>query len=148
MITMAWKILTCQDHYNVFKRIINHKIAMFGECCKQGIPIRGVFHDLNKLYPKVFMEYVKFLRGDGGECKYKDLHYYKSPHHLDYWKGRRIPLHYLKEILADWIVVCRHRGTTPLKWYTGKREKLIIHPESRKWLEGKIGYVPEQSKKV
>ncbi|NLB78066.1 MAG: hypothetical protein GX796_04250 [Clostridiaceae bacterium] len=51
---MYWKYL---------KYVIRHRWYVFIECCKLGIPIRGLLHDLSKLLPSEFIPYARYFYG-------------------------------------------------------------------------------------
>lgn len=75
-------------------------------------------------------------------------------HHWQYWthpaSGNKdqtivheIPEKYLKEILADWIGAGLAQGTPDTKlWYITNRNKIHLYPQSRQWIERKLGIVP------
>ena len=90
--------------------VIRHKWYVFIECCKLGIPILGILHDLSKFLPSEFVPYAKYFYGDypsrqdlHGDSKYiypdrltKEgiklsfdyawLHHQKcNKHHWQYW---------------------------------------------------------------
>jgi hypothetical protein len=89
--------------------IIKHKWYVFVECCKLGIPIRGLLHDLSKLRPDEFIPYAKYFYGEYGinykregaightrnDIKNKECfenyeiawlkHIHRNPHHWQYW---------------------------------------------------------------
>lgn len=46
-----------------FKKICIHKYWVFYYCCKAGIPIQGVTHDLSKFSPTEFFESIKYYQG-------------------------------------------------------------------------------------
>jgi len=51
---MYWKYL---------KYVLKHKWYVFIECCKMGIPLRGLLHDLSKLLPSEFIPYARYFYG-------------------------------------------------------------------------------------
>lgn len=90
--------------------VLRHKWYVFIECCKLGIPLRGLLHDLSKLLPSEFIPYARYFygkwikeeewHGDARnyipwECtemgvKYAFdkawlLHQKRNPHHWQYW---------------------------------------------------------------
>ena len=78
-----------------FKLITKHKWVVFKLCCKAGIPIRGLLHDLSKYSITEFSESIKYYNGDHSpilEAK-KDkgyseawLHHKgRNKHHPEYW---------------------------------------------------------------
>ena len=51
---MYWKYL---------KYVLKHKWFVFIECCKLGIPLRGLLHDLSKFLPSEFIPYARYFYG-------------------------------------------------------------------------------------
>jgi hypothetical protein len=52
-----------------------------------------------------------------------------------------IPSRYQREMLADWIGAGRAQGTTDnLGWYLAHRDKMLLHPNTRAWIERMLGY--------
>lgn len=45
--------------------VLRHKWFVFLECCRLGIPWRGVVHDLSKLRPSEFIPYARHFHGPG-----------------------------------------------------------------------------------
>ena len=152
--------------------VIRHKYYVFIECCKMGIHVRGLLHDLTKFLPSELIPYANhqmnggFKRSSTGYYKPTDtgepqvdfawfLHQKRNPHHWQYWvlpdegetvKALRIPEEYLKEMLCDWRCTGRAQGTpNTLAWYKANKGKMFIHPESRQWLEEHLGYIEEVS---
>lgn len=67
---MYWKYL---------KYVLKHKWFVFIECCKLGIPLRGLFHDLSKFLPSEFIPYARYFYGNYPET----LTVYEKTYH---WK--------------------------------------------------------------
>ena len=75
------------------------------------------------------------------------LHHQKrNRHHWQYWllqydQGEKpvalpMPDHYRLEMLADWSGAGRAYGNPDTaRWYNENRECIILHPETRKWVE-------------
>lgn len=134
--------------------IIIHKWYVFIECIKLGITLRGILHDISKLNPKEFIPYMNYFYGsidkkDKDKFNLAWLHHQKkNKHHWQYWLLKEnednlipleIPKKYLKEMLADWRGMSKANGLDTCKfWYDENKDKIIIHPECRKWLENKI----------
>lgn len=206
--------------------VLRHKWHVFVECCKLGIPWRGLVHDLSKFSRAEWGPYVrnfyggpylkasevwKRLPGYSGPTK-EDVerdfnlawlhHQKRNKHHWQYWilqydagetwriqsmgDGYQLILsegteHYLgidaigienedkyhldyvrlqrivdllnltparlpmpdvhrREMLADW------RGASKafdgkddtVKWYAGNKDKMHLHPSTRKWIEAQL----------
>jgi len=80
-----------------------------------------------------------------------------NKHHWQYWvivfdselekvKCLNVPEIYRKEMLADWIGAGRAYGKQEQnnnnpdtqQWYLDNRDKLILHPETRQWIETQL----------
>jgi hypothetical protein len=98
-------------HIQYLWYVLRHKWFVFVECCRLGIPIRGVLHDLSKFRPREWFAYASYFYGekitdpsklttvDGKLVPLKQPpadvrdafdvalnHHYKSnPHHWQYW---------------------------------------------------------------
>ena len=46
------------------KTVCKHKYYVFKYCCKAGIPVEGIFHDMSKFSPIEFWESVKYYQGN------------------------------------------------------------------------------------
>ena len=116
--------LSLRSHFRYLWYITRHKWFVFIECCKLGIPWRGIVHDLSKLSPFEYNAYrLNFsfdweAYGSPMPEELKDRfdeawlhHIHKNPHHWQYWLLREddggtklipIPDVYRREMLADW----------------------------------------------
>ena len=97
-------------HLKYLWYVIRHKWFVFVECCKLGIPFRGIIHDLSKFLPSEWTPYVNYFYGDStgeglaaiGEFGLAELapygfytkdkfnfawnhHQKRNPHHWQYW---------------------------------------------------------------
>jgi len=121
--------------------VLRHKWFVFIECCKLGIPWRGLIHDWHKFLPDEWFPYVHFFHNPDGTKKqvrdktgyYKPddtgnnafdiawfLHQKRARHHWQSWcfpdtngelKSLFIPDKYRREMLADWYGAGRAQGT-------------------------------------
>lgn len=104
------------------KTILIHKYYVFINCCKLGIPLRGLMHDLSKFSPVEFFESAKYYDGksspinraikDKGYSLAWTNHTAKNKHHFEYWLGHvndnfkpvpmpyKITLEYIADIIA------------------------------------------------
>lgn len=103
-------------HFHVINK---HKFKVFCLCCKVGIPIQGLLHDLSKFQPVEFFESAKYY-ADGKyspirNCK-EDMGYSNAwihhknhnKHHYEYWydynakiESPIIPFKYVLEMICD-----------------------------------------------
>lgn len=51
-------------HLKYLKYVLRHKWFVFIECCKLGIPIRGILHDWSKFRPSEWFPYADYFYGD------------------------------------------------------------------------------------
>lgn len=97
-------------YFKYLKYVLRHKWYVFIECCKLGIPIRGILHDLSKFRPSEFIPYARYFYGKWmkeaewhGDVrnyvpwKYTEmgvkaafdkawlLHQKRNPHHWQFW---------------------------------------------------------------
>lgn len=142
-----------------FKKICTHKYWVFYYCCKAGIPIQGILHDLSKFSPVEFFESVKYYQGTSSpinaarEAKgYSNAwlhHKGRNKHHYEYWVDKfeeggiplEIPLKYKKEMICDYISAGKAyygKNFTPQKeyeWWQNKKIKpLIMHEKDKEFL--------------
>ncbi len=144
-------------HIKYLWYVIRHKWFVFVECVKLGVPLwAAIIHDWQKFTPVEWRPYVLSFYGP---WKYKDRpewlveefnrawlhHIHYGPHHWQYWvldnKPLKIPDRYRREMLADL------RGTgrvkvgydDTLEYYTKNRDKIKLHPQTREWMEHKLG---------
>ena len=128
---MYWKYL---------KYVIRHKWFVFIECCKAGIPWRGLIHDMGKLLPGEFIPYARYFysrediirRDKTGYYKPTDtgdkafdfawlLHQKRNRHHWQWWvlpeddggvKVLPMPVVFRKEMVCDWKGAGKAQGKT------------------------------------
>jgi hypothetical protein len=84
-------------HLKYASYVARHKWFVFVECCKLGIPVRGVLHDLSKFRPSEWFPYVEYFYGShredsvGGQEVQTQfdlawlLHQKRNPHHWQFW---------------------------------------------------------------
>ncbi len=122
--------------------VIRHKYYVLVECFKVGLYLRGVLHDISKLYPSEFTPYANHFYGKKGKENAEKIkssfydpnkdsddkfqwawHYHSSrnKHHWQYWITPtvdkkllpiKIPEVYLIEMLCDWEGAKKAKGTT------------------------------------
>lgn len=97
-------------YWQYLKYLARHKWYVFVECCKVGIPIRGLLHDMSKFRPSEYRPYARYFYGTWMEnsnwhgdwrnvIPYEDtqdgvekafdfawlMHQKRNPHHWQYW---------------------------------------------------------------
>lgn len=150
-----------KKHFSYIRYIFLHKLYVFLECVNLGIPLAGIIHDWSKLLPDEWFPYAQSFYGPQPRTRTtKDSfnlawlkHQHRSPHHWQYWILRdddgdtkiiEMTDRYRREMLADWRGAGRAQGfTDTLSWYRKNREKIIIGPETREWIEKTLCVYPE-----
>ena len=141
--------------------ILKHKYYVFIECCKLGMPLRGIIHDFSKFSPSEFKPYAMYFFSENGKELYRQefdkawLHHHRSnKHHWEYWvehmylevsegfvfKPIKMPEKYMKEMLADWRGAGRAINGTDdtFGFYLKNKDKMILHHETREWIEQQL----------
>ena len=152
-------------HFKYASYLFRHKWYVFIECCKAGIPWRGLVHDLSKFLPSEWIPYANYFykpkqRNETGYYKPYDtgdkafdyawlLHQKRNKHHWQWWVLPKngggveilpMPDKYRKEMLADWRGAGRAQGygDNTNEWYKVNRNKIQLHPETRAWIEHQL----------
>jgi len=144
--------------------VFKHKCFVFVEACKLRILLRGILHDLSKFLPDEWFPYAAHFYGKArdegkGYDRSHDLddpafnlawlkHIHRNKHHWQYWllqfddgSARALPMpdKYRREMLADWRGAGRAQGfTNTLEWYKRNKHNMILHPETRYWIENAL----------
>lgn len=148
-------------HLRYLRYLLLHKWYVFVECCKVGMPIRGMIHDWQKFLPAEWLPYADYYYGGdaptvriGGApapYSYAWLHHlHFGPHHWQYWILRNddgttaaldMPLKYRKEMLCDWRGAGKaiHGVDRTQAWYVENRPTMMLHENTRIWIEGQLG---------
>lgn len=144
---------------NHLQTVLTHKKWVFYYCCKAGIPLQGLVHDLSKFSPTEFMESINYYTGTHSpidECKKKNgvsyawmHHKGRNPHHYEYWQDNfdkggqpiKMPYKYAVELLCDYLgagrAYQRERFTYhgEYEWWKDKLNKNIaMHPQTKKFV--------------
>ncbi|HWR41016.1 MAG TPA: DUF5662 family protein [Patescibacteria group bacterium] len=146
--------------------VLRHKWYVFCEAWRLGIPWQGLWHDWDKLSWRQWGPRADILQQGSGQLLGEDgffdqdkipaeldlawlRHWHDSPHHWQWWvmllddgQFKVLPMtdDYRREMLADWLAVSR----TPerldiLPWYEKNRDRMLLHPETRDWVERQLG---------
>jgi hypothetical protein len=147
------KGMRMKKHIKYLSYVVRHRWFVFVECCKLGIPWRGLVHDLSKFLPSEWFPYVWSFNGP---WNYKERpgwlvadfdrawlhHQHRNPHHWQYWilqndeEGQNVlamPWWFIYEMVADWRGAGRAQGHGDdlIPWYEKNRDKMILHPCTR-----------------
>lgn len=135
--------------FNYFKYVIKHKWQVFKACCKLGIPLRGITHDLSKFYPDEFIPYMNHFYGEKKTFETKEAfnkacskHFNRNEHHWQYHVLREynnnliyinISDDILKEMVADWVGtgIIVNGKLSVKEWYDKNREYILMNDENK-----------------
>jgi hypothetical protein len=148
-------------HLRYLSYVLRHKWFVLVECWRMGLYWQGITHDLSKFLPREWFAYCRrFSNGDEyqkaidkalTDPRYRmawHLHQKHNSHHWQWWLtpkeggGNRIlPMSSVarREMIADWKAMNRMYKTDIKKWYLGYKDKLVVHPETRQWIEAELG---------
>ena len=142
-------------HLKYLQYVIKHKWYVFKEAYKLGIVWRGLTHDLSKFLPSEWFPYVEYFYGKNpSQCEFDKAwlkHQKRNKHHWQWWllqedegQLKPIPMNDIsrKEMLADWIGAGKAiTGEDNLiEWYEKNKDKMILHHDTRVWVEEQIYY--------
>jgi len=143
---------------NIFRHFLvvcTHRWYVFLNCCKLGIPFRGLVHDLSKFSFQEFFRSAKYFSGNCSPIikERRDNYLYskifihhtrRNKHHYEYhideYRGdivlSKIPHKILLEYVADTISASKtynkHNYTTdmPFKYFSKVSERMFMHSMS------------------
>ena len=129
---------------------------MFYYCCKFGIPLQGITHDLSKFSLTEFLESIKFYQGGKsspipaakkaqGYSLAWQHHKGRNKHHYEYWTDNydsgttciKIPYKYVLELVADYLAAGRtYRGkdftfVDEYEWWMKCKDYRKIHEDTK-----------------
>lgn len=159
-------------HLRYLRYLLRHKWFVFVECCRLGIPLRGLLHDWHKFLPSEWFAYADYFYGpkawrddEAGKEYHSDevvaafnlawlKHQKRGRHHWQWWvlhedSGKTLvlpmPLRDRKELLADWKGAGRAMGKPDtLAWYLKNRENMMIHSDAQMWIETALIMSPQE----
>jgi hypothetical protein len=144
--------------------LCRHKWFVFVECCKLGIPWRGLLHDMSKFSPAEFKAYMEYFYGTPkfkNEVEFKnawELHLKRNKHHWNYWVSKvqvntiddlnrfeehywlmpkEMPEVYVKEMVADWVGAGKaiHGYNDIQEWYAKNKSLMTLNYFTTKLVE-------------
>lgn len=144
------------------KYLLRHKYAVYKACRILGVGIyQSLAHDWTKFKYSEYWPYAKYFYGVlknsplvqevlKGDFDYAwNYHQKHNRHHWQYWvlikddgtlKPLKIPDHYVREMVADWIGAgqCLNPDSNVKVWYEANKNKLLLHPDTRSEIESLI----------
>lgn len=151
--------------------VLRHKYFVAVECFKAGLIWRGLVHDLSKFLPQEWFPYVESFYGGYGKNQPDHvkqtfdrawLHHQKcNDHHWQWWvlpkdEGSLKPLpmgrQALLEMLCDWKGAGAAQGNKGgwlevREWYEKNKDKMTLHPETRRTVRMLINYMARRQEK-
>ncbi|MEA4924078.1 MAG: DUF5662 family protein [Syntrophomonadaceae bacterium] len=140
--------------------LIRHKWHVLVECCRYGVPWRGICHDISKFLPDEFVAYANYYHthhvrpqpiinpaGSDNSVYYSAwlIHQKRNPHHWQWWilYGEDsspivipMPDKYIKEMVADWHGAGKAQGQPDIMtWYEANKGKMLLHVSTRRKVE-------------
>jgi hypothetical protein len=149
-----------RSHLNNLRYLMRHKYYVLIECLKLGVPLWiAIWHDWDKFLPDVWFPYTRIhAPADEAErpqraaafTQARMIHQHRNKHHWQFWvfigdcgeiECLPIPDVYRREMLADWRGAARSMDKPDLLgWYSGCRDTMRFHPDTRVWIEAQLGY--------
>ena len=158
---------TRMSYYWQYTRyVMIHKYHIFRHCLAYGYVWRGLWHDCSKFLPSEFFPHAIcygtklfwIIRNNPNvKSQWKEeldrawcIHQKRNKHHWQAWVALNddgsivpidMPMAYRVEMLADWRGPHLTQGQPNLlAWYAAHRDKIILHPNTRAWVEKEMGY--------
>lgn len=143
-----------KSHLKYLSYGLRHKWCVFVECWKAHIPWRGICHDNSKFRLDEWFPYVNYFYGNRSNTEAFNrawlLHQRRNPHHWQWWiltgdefEATPLPMEpqYRLEMLCDWRGSGRAQGygDNTVAWYLKNRDKIILHHDTRTWVEAQLG---------
>ncbi|MEA3249419.1 MAG: DUF5662 family protein [Patescibacteria group bacterium] len=145
---------------NAVRYLFLHKWYVFTACAKQGLWWRGLTHDLSKLRPSEFIAYARHWNKKTDPKMDPDFqrawhrHQKRNDHHWQWWvcvtsAGEHVPIPMSArariEMICDWYGAGMRKGDSDIQgWYEKHKDGMLLHPETREWIERNIRSVVAQ----
>lgn len=155
------------------KTICRHRRQVRKNCFKVGLIRQGLFHDLSKFSPSEFIPGVKFWQGTRSpQAKEREVigysaawlhHKGRNKHHFEYWtdldksgciKPVDMPPEYFAEMVCDRVGASKvykgknYTDACPLEYYKGRKDNLVMHPDTAVRLEYYLQLLADKGEKV
>lgn len=152
--------MTIKRHLAYLKYVIRHKVYVWQEGRKINVPVYLLFlHDWSKFLPGEWFSYARTFYDKSGKKHYSETvsftyawngHQKRNKHHYQYWmlhfdrgetRALEMPDKYRREMLADWRGAsrCTNGCDKVIEWYLKNKENIVLHKETRKWIEEQLG---------
>ena len=113
------------------------------------------YHDRSKKLPSEYEAYDAYFYGERDEAAFSYAwlrHIHLNPHHWQHWVlvndedgivALEMPKEYVLEMIADWWSFSWRSGNLRevFGWYESHKDKMILHPNTRKLVESALGEI-------
>lgn len=146
--------ITLKNTFRHFHLVNKHRFLVWKLCCRVGLPIHGLFHDLSKYGPTEFIESVKYYQGtyspirnckkENGYSKAWLHHKGRNKHHYEYWYDNTapnptpvMPKKYFKEMICDSVAAgIAYQGKNwtkeyQLSYWNKTKERALMNPKMK-----------------
>jgi len=149
--------MSLKTHLQYARYVAIHKMHVGVACAKEGLYLRGLLHDWHKLLPSEWRAYMEYFYGKRSDLERAcfDLawlrHQHRADHHWQWWllredEGELKPLYMAldarMEMICDWYGAGQAMGKGgwehTLCWYTENKDKMVLHPNTRAWVEKEL----------
>ena len=150
--------ITIKNFFRHLHTVNKHRWKVFCLCCRVGIPLQGLLHDLSKYSFEEFFESVKYYQGTRSPIKRcKEVNGYsrawlhhkgRNKHHYEYWYDYNAPLEtpmmpfkYYLEMICDTMAAGQtYQGKNwskeyQLSYWNNVRDKAKLNPNMLKLLD-------------
>ena len=151
--------LTFRKVWGHFRVVSRHRFKVFCLCCRVGIPLQGLLHDLSKYSPVEFLESARYFdKGDFSPIRRcKEVQGYSlawihhknhNKHHYEYWydynasvESPVMPFRYFLEMICDsYAAGMTYQGDHwnkeyQLEYWNRVKKKAKIHPKMEALLD-------------
>lgn len=152
--------------------VLEHKWLVFKWCCKLGIPMQGIAHDMSKLSPTEFWEGVTYYQGESSPIPVSKKwnngysrawqHHRRALHHYEAWTdnydfgtvAHMMPYKYALELVADWLAAgetyAKNQGKDfnpydEITWWQKTREsKRAMHPALKQFAGNALQIIADE----
>jgi len=154
-------------HWQYFRYVIRHKWFVFVAGLSLRVPLlQLVFHDWHKFMLREWFPYARAFYAPDGSKQYAlgddftvawNHHQKQGKHHWQYWlitwdhggtEAIAMPDRYRREMLADWVGAGRAitGKNNTWEWYDANKDKIILHPDTREWVEAELAKMQERER--
>lgn len=147
--------------FSHLRTVNQHRLAVFRHCCRAGIPLQGLLHDLSKFSPAEFFTGIRYYQGtrspneeereQRGYSAAWMHHKGRNRHHFEYWTDYNpttkkvepvaMPLRYVAEMFCDRVAASKvylgdaYTDDAPLAYYLRGKDRRVIHPRTAAAIE-------------